>query len=323
MPSQLDILTFHRIMPRGEKYFIPPMAMDVRTFTRLIERLVAADRVVDLQEGVKLLRSGELMGRKVAITFDDGYLDNFVWARDVLLRVGAPATFFVPLTPIDNQDVYWWDHLYDMVSRDDQSFFKWALSRNNPQALNKALENAALSRSRSHGERCRVLVQAANRLGEQDRKSFLGALVDEFGPCRAERLLMNWDELRQMQTEGFSIGSHSVSHIPLTDLEPQAARYEITASADLLKDRLGCRPAGFCYPRGAFRESHAEMVKDCGYDFAVTTCFGGNDGACDPFVLKRRNMSDYQGVRAWFPVAMHLFELSGRLDGLLAARRSA
>ena len=323
MVSQLDILTFHRIMPKGEKYFIPPMAMDVGTFTRLVERLVAAGRVVDLQEGIRLLRHGGMRGRKVAITFDDGYLDNFELAREVLLRVGAPATFFVPVTPVDKQIVYWWDHLCDVVSRENQIFFKWVLSRSNPATLNDSLEKAALPQSGTLGGRCRMLVQAINSLGEQDRKSFLGDLADEFGPYQAARLLMNWDELHQMQKEGFSIGSHSVSHIPLTDLDPQAARYEIAASADLLEDRLGHRPVGFCYPRGAYDQAHAQMVKDCGYEYAVTTRFGGNGPGADSFALNRRNMADFHGVRARFPVMMHMLELSGWLDGLLALRRTA
>lgn len=322
MVSHLDILTFHRIMPHGEKYFIPPMAMDVRTFTRLIERLVSADRVVDLQEGVSLLHRGEMRGRKVAITFDDGYLDNFALARDVLLRVGAPATFFVPVAPIDHQTAYWWDHLYEVVCRENPSFFKWALSRSNPPTLKEALEKAAPPQSGTPGDRCRILVQAANGLGEQERKSFLSALVDEFGTSQAERMLMNWDELHQMLKEGFSIGSHSISHIPLTDLDPQTAKYEISASADFLEDRLGCRPAGFCYPRGSYDEGHARIVKDCGYDYAVTTCFGGNRSNGDPFALKRRNMSDFRGVRACFPALMHLLELSGWYDGMLATRRT-
>lgn len=309
-------------MPRRERYFIPPMAMEGTTFTRLVERLAAAGRVIALDEGVQQLKEGRLAGHKVAITFDDGYIDNYTLARDVLQRVGVHASFFVPVTPIDKQLPYWWDHLFEVLKSEAVALFKWALQQPNPQPLQHALETAAVATNEPVGERCRRLVQALNNLGQRERHAFTEGLVGEFGSVRGDRLLMTWDEIRQMQKDGFAIGSHSVSHIPLTDLDFRTAKNEIVASSRLLRERLGQWPTGFCFPRGAFTADHSSLVREAGYDYAVTTCFGGNDAQADPFSLKRRNMSDYQGVRSRFPVAMHLFELSGCLDKFLAARRA-
>lgn len=59
-----------------------------------------------------------------------------------------------------------------------------------------------------------------------------------------------------------------------------------------------------------------------GYEYAGTTRFGGNPAEADPFVLCRRNMSDYQGLRRLFPVAMHRLALAGRMDRCIAMRRT-
>lgn len=320
MGGQLDILTFHRVMPAGINYFIPPMAIDLHTFTGLAERLVATGRILSLDEGVRQLSSGQIKGRKVALTFDDGYRDNFDLARSILLRIGAPATFFVPVNPIDQQAVYWWDHLHAVVLNAKDRFVSWVKNRSDFKFLNPAFEITP-SDSFTWDERCRAVVKALNGASEYERGFFLNEVADEFGPYQGERLLMDWNDIRQLQQEGFSIGSHSVSHVPLTDLDEPTARHEIMSSADLIEDRLGQRPNGFCFPRGSFNMSHAKMVSDCGYSYAVTTQFGSNNAHSGVYTLRRRNMSDFHGLRGRFPVFMHLVELSGRLDPLLASRR--
>ena len=323
MSGSLDILTFHRILPPGERYFLPPMAIDAKTFSGLIERLAAAGRLVPLEEGVHDLKCGTLAGRKVAITFDDGYLDNFSLARDLLLRAGAPATFFVPIAPIDDQRPYWWDYLRDVVGRETKDFFAWLGERFPNGPLARLSTAGAMDEGDSLDEMCRSLVQVLNSVSESLRRSFMDKLNQKFGPFRGKQLLMTWQDIRQLSDDGFAIGSHSCSHIPLTDLPPEIARREIVDSATLLEERLGRPASGFCYPRGSCNGEHIDMVADSGYPFAVTTQFGSNSQDSNRFALGRRNIADYRGLRARFPVAMHLFELSGCLDRLLATRRSA
>lgn len=320
--ESLEILTFHRILPQGKRYFIPPMALDARTFSALIERLAAAGRIVSLTDGVRQLAAGQLSGRKVAITFDDGYRDNFDLARDILRRIGTPATFFIPVGPIDEQRPYWWDTLHGVATRYADEFFSWVAKREFSGPLMARPIFAGGSTVDHLDDHCRNLVRVLNGVGDLERQSFLADLVRTFGDGQEERLLMNWDEIRRLQDDGFDIGSHALSHIPLTDLDEESACREIDLSADHLFQRLGRRPEGFCYPRGAHNEIHARMVEQSGYAYAVTTCFGSNENPADLFTLKRRNMADYHGVRAYFPVAMYLFELSGRLDSFLSSRRN-
>lgn len=319
MAAHLDILTFHRVMPAGQRYFIPPMAMDERTFAALIEHLGRSGRVITLEEGVRQLQEGGLLGHRVAVTFDDGYRDNYELAAPILRRFGVPATFFVPVLPIEEGQVYWWDHLQQIVQMQGARFFSWVATRCPVASLQRApqiLDGTAAGCSRP-------LVQVLNCCSETERSLFLRALTAEFGPWPGQRQLMNWEEIRWLQKEGFAIGSHSLSHTPLTDLDGRAAQREIATSALLLEERLGLRPGGFCYPRGACTEAHARMAQAGGYRYAVTTCYGNNGPQADLFALRRRGMADYQGVRARFPLAMHLLEISGGLDWLLSRRRAA
>lgn len=311
-----NILTFHRIMPTAASYFIPPMAMQEQTFAGLADRLAQGRRVMPLRDlalGTDTIRNKP----PVALTFDDGYLDNYTIARPILLRLGINATFFIPIQPIDEQSVYWWDHLHFLLRKNRRRVCAWLQE----QDISKPMFHS-MDWEQPLDLLARSLVQHCNTLDQNQRAELLSGLTAEFGPYAGERLLMNWEEIRQLAQEGFEIGSHTIRHVPLTDLDDAQAHQEIQDSKHQLAERIQHNVNGFCYPRGQYAENHTVMVQQAGYAYAVTTQFGGNGPSADPFALSRRNMSDYQDVRRHFPIPMHLLELTGKLDWLFARRRS-
>ena len=55
------------------------------------------------------------MRRTVAITFDDGFKDNFTNAAPVLDWHALPATFYVATSAMKQEHLYWWDALQDVM----------------------------------------------------------------------------------------------------------------------------------------------------------------------------------------------------------------
>ncbi len=91
--QRLKILSYHSITPdaRGGKWRLP-----VARFRAQMEYLVAhAIPVLPLVEAVRQLADGIHPPRAVALTFDDGYLDNHTHAMPVLQSLHLPATLFV------------------------------------------------------------------------------------------------------------------------------------------------------------------------------------------------------------------------------------
>ncbi len=66
-------------------------------------------RVVALSEQVAGVRAGRSMAGTLAITFDDGYLDNHDVAAPILVRRRLPATFFVTTGFVGSATVAPWD----------------------------------------------------------------------------------------------------------------------------------------------------------------------------------------------------------------------
>jgi peptidoglycan/xylan/chitin deacetylase (PgdA/CDA1 family) len=86
------------------------LAIPTGLFEEQLQWLRGHCQLLPLEE---LLRTPaeRLPERPVAITFDDGYLDNLTVAAPLLCRYGAPATFFVTSRWLDEPGEYWWDAL--------------------------------------------------------------------------------------------------------------------------------------------------------------------------------------------------------------------
>ena len=102
----------------------------------------------------------------------------------------------------------------------------------------------------------------------------------------AERL-MDIAQVRDWLAAGHEIGSHTLTHPWLTQLPIAQAREEIVASKKYLEDVFGRSVNHFCYPYGDWNEAVCDLVREAGYQTAVTTEFGVNGEGARPLALKR------------------------------------
>ena len=86
-----------------------------------------------------------------------------------------------------------------------------------------------------------------------------------------------------------TFGSHTVSHKILTTLADEEINDELMKSKEKLISEDVVDPSFiyFCYPNGNYNERIAGMVKEAGYNVAVTTSHGWNLRNADPFQLRR------------------------------------
>ena len=64
---------------------------------------------------IQQLANKKIKSNAVFITFDDAYVDNFLYAKPILEKYACPATFFVPTYFIDKQQQFWWDELESII----------------------------------------------------------------------------------------------------------------------------------------------------------------------------------------------------------------
>ena len=100
------VLAFHRVNDRSAGDGLTLSVRDFDAYCRFLGDHLEVVRLEDIIE--RLEASGPLTGQ-LAITFDDGYRDNFDEAAPILERYGLPATFFVTTDFIETDTVAPWD----------------------------------------------------------------------------------------------------------------------------------------------------------------------------------------------------------------------
>jgi len=107
---------------------------------------------------------------------------------------------------------------------------------------------------------------------------------------------LSWAGVKELEREGFDIGSHTVTHRPLTSLSSQEIEQELVPSRRELERRLGHPVQWLAYPHGAVDGRVVDLTRYAGYVLAVTTSWGRIQDARDPLELHRLEILDSTGV---------------------------
>ena len=99
---------------------------------------------------------------------------------------------------------------------------------------------------------------------------------------------MNSDQIAALRKAGMEIGSHTLTHPNLTDLESADVRRQLTES----KDDTNV----FCYPAGRYNDRVKDLVKEAGYVAAVTTKSGVATEDTKLFDLPRLRITNISAV---------------------------
>jgi peptidoglycan/xylan/chitin deacetylase (PgdA/CDA1 family) len=98
---------------------------------------------------------------------------------------------------------------------------------------------------------------------------------------------LNWDQIRDMQQDGFMFESHTLNHVPLTTLTHEEILNQLIKSKEGIEWKLGTPVRYFAYPTGAYDKEIEELVRDSGYDGAFSVNFGRVSARSDMYALER------------------------------------
>ena len=113
--------------------------------------------------------------------------------------------------------------------------------------------------------------------------------------AREDWAKMTWDELREMQKAGMEIGSHTVDHANMGQLDEQTVRGQAAESLGTLQRELGHQARSFCFPWGKRQDrggSAPQILREVGYYAAVTTEAGTVRRDDDLFQLRRIDLGN-------------------------------
>jgi peptidoglycan/xylan/chitin deacetylase (PgdA/CDA1 family) len=299
----LLVLMYHSV---GEgKDVAPDLRVSEKNFTRQLAYLSDHYAVMSLERSVELLQRGEpLPDNAVAISFDDGYRDNYEIAFPLLRQFGCNATFFVSTAPLIHRRPLWPNQLFLWLAetRATRIELPAVAPHNAPQSL-------SLATHRKRKKAFRSIEELLFHVGNAERERLLGEIVARLGfaEISAERpAMLTWTQLREMAAAGMTIGSHTETHPVLATLSRSEALRELAASRAALERELGRRVTLFAYPFGGpghFTAETRKLVEEAGYNAACSTLGGINGTNADMLALKRVGVQDD-------PPALFAFKLS-------------
>lgn len=287
LPHQACVLMYHRIAsPEADIWKI---AVEPTNFEQQIQFLAKKSTVLSVPELVEAVSKKQVRSNTVAITFDDGYADNFLVAKPILDHYGVPATFFVASQTIDTTVEFWWDELENILLFTPQLPTTFSLTIAGEVVVGSLEQEAHLSAplrqqlqrwdacdepapSRRAGlflevwRKLRLLPYTEQQQYLRTIREWAGVLPSQRPDYRA----MSLTELRELgASELHTIGLHTHTHPALAFHTAKVQQQEIQSNQSFLEQETGRQPTILAYPYG----NHNQETIAVAAELKLQACF--------------------------------------------------
>ncbi|MDI6645197.1 MAG: polysaccharide deacetylase family protein [Methanobacteriaceae archaeon] len=277
--SQVIILTYHRTGPMTDKWILNPL-IHQEIFEKQMKYLIKNFNIISLNDLTEMIANGKIPEKAVAITFDDGYKDNYEYAFPILKKYDIPATIFLSTGPIEQKKLFWSDEVsYVLLNTELKSI---------------DIEDIGTYQLNSDEDKIKASISVVEKLKkmENNKKEFIiKDLINLTGVNIPSRLgkqnILSWNEIKKMNRNGIDFGAHTVNHPILTNIPLDEAKMEIMNSKNRIEEILNTEVKSFAYPNGDFNEEILSLVRDSGFNSSVTTISGLVNAVNDLYQLNR------------------------------------
>ncbi len=219
----------------------------------------------------------------LALTFDDGYYDNYTHAFTLACELQIPITIFLIPGYMESGNSFWWADRLIRLAQVDQVTVEGRI-----YCLSQPKERKALAQV--------IDARLHHTASITEREEFLGSLCKILGVPSSVMSkeeptpLLKWAQVREMEESRWvSFGAHTIHHPDLGHLvDPAEVHREVDECRTLLEQQLGHPVRTFAYPHGSIGDEGLCAVQQAGYNWAVTTVPGFNTHRSAPYLLRRR-----------------------------------
>jgi peptidoglycan/xylan/chitin deacetylase (PgdA/CDA1 family) len=293
---------FHRVSDETDHLWPP---MPTALFRTIISHITKRYRVVALED--YFLSTGLEKKKKVAtILFDDGFKDNIEYAVPILNEYKCPASFYIATGCID-KNLPTWTYISDFLLQNtavkglnlDMAFVPLLFRKNEFSSQAARLEFAS------------QLKPWMKSLPNKKREEVLAYLQSAFHDVSLPaNKMMDWNDLRQMQKAGYTIGSHTVTHPLLASVQDDNELFfELKQSGERIRTELGKFPVTISYPIGSYDQRVMTFSLEAGYKLGLAVDQKFYDTSThDRFAIPRVELSNepmwkckmrITGIYAW------------------------
>jgi peptidoglycan/xylan/chitin deacetylase (PgdA/CDA1 family) len=282
------ILMYHSIIEARDRMSGPAATEEAAAaFGRHMMFLREHMRPMPLSELVTSVVSGRpLPSNAVAVTFDDGYEDNYTVAFPVLRDLQIPATIYLATGAINGPSPFWWDAVSGVIEGSDAENLdldEFAMRAGLPWRLQGSLPLKTCDhKQRAIDHVCallRISKCGSNPSSLDVLRTLLNVSTDQTVPA-----MLRWAQIEEMSNAGIEFGAHTVSHPDLTQIDRGSALSEMADSNGTLSH---------------WNAELEEVARSVGFHGVVSAEAGVVRGRTNPFWLPRLSLARPLGDAVW------------------------
>lgn len=289
------VLLYHRIA--NDPIDAQSLTVLPEYFEEHLKELAKNYRTIPLHQLLEELHHDTSNAATIALTFDDGYIDNLINAVPLLEKYGLHATIFVTSGMVGSDEEFWWDQLERIFLTGEPL----------PESLrittSEGIKEWDLTNA---GYRLKALDELGNILRGKPYKKinqFINNLFDQTGIRKGARYThraINSEQLKELsKSPSIEIGSHAITHTRLSILSPEDQRLEISESRRRLESIIQKPVRLFSYPFGTtadFTTDTERIVREEGYEAGIANIQGYVVKPVNRYSIPRRLARNWSGT---------------------------
>jgi peptidoglycan/xylan/chitin deacetylase (PgdA/CDA1 family) len=252
--------------------------------------------------------NGADYSKKAAITFDDGFRSIYTHAFPILRKFQSPFTVFLTTSMLGADRLLWQHRLYA------------AADRLAPADIYRIMARCSLQ-VQPHTSLKNILGDLVRQTPPEQLLVFTDELAAAAGLTAAdeaqlaELLYLKPAEVKEMITDGMTIGAHGHQHWSMTTLNPSQTESEVARCQEQIQNTFGVQAAHYALPYGRSNRHISSVVQQLNFKSLCTTEPGLVWTNTDHYALPR------------LMVGTHVFDLAGQITllhwrRLIAGRQS-
>ena len=287
--NSIPIFLFHGVTQKKQKYKIRNYNrkhIDKDYFYKICLQLKKKGNPISMDEIYKIIsKKKKIPPYSFAVTFDDGFYNNYSVAAPILKDLNFPTTFYVTTNFIDKNYMVWADRLERILEEKSQNKIEvpWGLYK--AITIKDKIHFMNNLRFVFKSKKKYDFEEITNNIFRQLNKK-----IEYRGNSEIDKK-MNWKDIISLNTENiFTIAPHSHNHKILSFCDTKILKNEVSKSINLLKQKTKIKNIHYSYPDGKRNHYNKEVInvlKNSGIKCCPTAIEGSNSSKTDLFHLKR------------------------------------
>lgn len=306
--NKLYISMYHYIRDLEHSRYPRIKGLDVKLFRKQIEFMVGNFNVVTMEQVMETVEQGKpLPDKALLLTFDDGYIDHFMFAFPILEEFRLQGSFFIPGKTFTTHRLLDVNKIHYLLASADIHQLVAELKRQMDHYRGQEFDYAptdelfrqyAVPNRFDTGETIFVkrMLQTVlpeplrNRISSGLFKNYLGITEEQL----AFELYMTENQIRTMKRHGMFIGIHGFDHYWLGNLPLEQMKKDVSQALDALGGLIDRGHWAMNYPYGNYSQEVLEFIERegacVGFSTEVRVAEIGKD---NPLTLPRLDCNDF------------------------------